>query len=91
MSENKESLFNIWTCDKAGKTKITNRIFVSTTSDNDNSTTLGTIRALLIKDDKLDSKKCVVCPSASEVHVLTNKIPQGSIAFLHQGWGSHRR
>ncbi|OOQ89179.1 hypothetical protein PEBR_10955 [Penicillium brasilianum] len=57
MSENKESLFNIWTCDKAGKTKITNRIFVSTTSDNDNTTTLGTIRALLIKDDKLDSKK----------------------------------
>jgi hypothetical protein len=91
MSGSKDSLFNIWTCDKAGKTKITNRIFVSTTVDNDNTATLGTIRALLIKDDKLDSKKCVVCPSASEVHVLTEKIQQGSIAFLRQGWGPHRR
>ncbi|KAJ5312268.1 hypothetical protein N7508_003098 [Penicillium antarcticum] len=57
MSESKDGLFNIWTCDKAGTTKITNRIFVATPIDPDNTATLETIRALLITDNKLDSKK----------------------------------
>jgi hypothetical protein len=57
MSGSEDKLFNVWTCDKAGKTSITNRISVKAPVDKDDTATLETIRALLIKDNKLDSKK----------------------------------
>ncbi|KAJ5429226.1 hypothetical protein N7491_006242 [Penicillium cf. griseofulvum] len=57
MPGSEDDLFNVWTCDKAGKIKITNRISVKIPVDKDNSATLETIRALLIKDNRLDSKK----------------------------------
>ncbi|KAJ5275573.1 hypothetical protein N7505_004118 [Penicillium chrysogenum] len=53
MGESKENLFNVWTYDKAGKTKITDRIVIGSIKDN---ATLADIREALIKS-KLDSKK----------------------------------
>ncbi|KAJ5037005.1 hypothetical protein NUH16_004887 [Penicillium rubens] len=53
MGESKENLFNVWTYDKAEKTKITDRIVIGSIKDN---ATLADIREALIKS-KLDSKK----------------------------------
>jgi hypothetical protein len=64
MSGTKEAghLFNIWTYDKTGSTKLTNHITgAAPNSDyNEQTATLGDIRTLLVKvkeGEKLDSKK----------------------------------
>lgn len=53
MGESQDELFNVWTYDQAGQTKITDRIVVGSIKED---ATLADIRASLIKS-KLDSKK----------------------------------
>ncbi|KAJ5691822.1 hypothetical protein N7462_001245 [Penicillium macrosclerotiorum] len=55
MGESQDNLFNIWTYDKAGKTKITDRIVIGSIKED---ATLADIRASLVKS-KLDSKKAL--------------------------------
>lgn len=59
MGESQDNLFNVWTYDKAEKTKITDRIVIGSIKKD---ATLADIRASLIKS-KLDSKKWVIDPS----------------------------
>jgi hypothetical protein len=53
MDKMQGELFNVWTYDKAGQTKVTDRIVVESIGK---GVTLADIRASLIKS-KLDSKK----------------------------------
>ncbi|KAK2763914.1 hypothetical protein FQN54_009533 [Arachnomyces sp. PD_36] len=55
MAGDDNHLFNVWTCDKGGSTKVTNHINV--TEKIGTSTTLKDIRKLLVTDKKLDSGK----------------------------------